>query len=104
MNRDIVKGFWTLLAGGAFYIHLTARTHDKLDEDGLFPREVRVVKAQCACVNEDKPDDPNREFLLKHVCTVLCPNKLVMRVWLAHLLASLVLDTLVLQLQFKRVQ
>ncbi len=30
-----------------------------------------TVKAQYACVNEDKPDDHNREFLLKHVCTAL---------------------------------
>ncbi len=70
LNRDIVKGFWTLLAGGAFNIHSTARNHDELDEDGFFPREVRAVKAQYAPVNEDKPDDPNREFLLKCVCTV----------------------------------
>ncbi len=70
MNRDIFEGFWTLLAGGAFYVHPTARNHDELDEDGFFPREVRTVKAQYACVDEDKPDNPNREFQSKRVCTV----------------------------------
>ncbi len=70
LNRDIVEGFWILLAGGAFYIHPTVRNHDKLNEGRFFPKVVRAVKAQYACVNEDKPDDPNREFLLKLVCTV----------------------------------
>ncbi len=28
------------------------------------------VKAQYACVNGNEPDDPDREYLLKHVCTV----------------------------------
>ncbi len=70
-SRDLVEGFWTLLAIGAFYIHPTARNHDEIDEDGFFPGKVRPVKAPYAQhVNEDKQDDPNREFVSKCVCTV----------------------------------
>ncbi len=46
LNRDIVEGFWTLLAGGVFYIHPTTRNHDELDEDGFFSRCEGTV---CLC-------------------------------------------------------
>ncbi len=46
LNRGIFEGFWTLLAGGAFYIHPTTRNHDELDEDGFFSRCEGTV---CLC-------------------------------------------------------
>ncbi len=64
------QGFLASLSWLEHFFHLTTRNHDKLDEDGFFLREVRAVKAQCALANEDKPDNPNRAFLLKHVCTM----------------------------------
>ncbi len=94
LNRDIVKDFWTLLAGGAFYIHPTARNHDELDVDGFFPEEVRAVKAQYAHVYEDNQMVLTGSFYQS--MSVMCPIKIAMHIWLALLLSSLVLDTLVL--------